>query len=189
MKGKIKVLIIIILVIASFIMLTNCVATKKQRENFLAKHCERKDSISYIVKDSLVYKDSLIYIPNIVNTPIYLENPCKLLCDSLGNLKKVNIVNTKGGLKSTVKTIGNSLSFECETDSLKARIKWLEHNQIITEKSHTENVIKIPCELKHRNSFDGFCRWYFFITFIIILLLLVIRFLGNYLGTFIGKKK
>ena len=134
-------------------MLTRCVATKKQKANFLAKHCERKDSISYVKKDSIVYKDSLIYIPQIINTPIYLENPCKLLCDSLGNIKKVNIVTNKGGLKSTLKTVGNSLIFECETDSLKARIKWLEHNQIITEKSHTENTVKIPCELKHRTGF------------------------------------
>jgi hypothetical protein len=189
MKEKIKVIIILILVITGMILLSRCVATKKQRENFLAKHCERKDSISYVKKDSIIYKDSLIYIPKIINTPIYLENPCKLLCDSLGNLKKVNIVTNKGGLKSTVKTLGNGLIFECETDSLKARIQWLEHNQTITEKSHTENTVQVPCELKHRNSFDGFCRWYFFITILLLLLLLGIRFVGNYIGTLITKIK
>jgi hypothetical protein len=189
MKNKIKVLMIIISLIAAIFMLTRCVATKKQKANFLAKHCERKDSISYVKKDSIVYKDSLIYIPQIINTPIYLENPCKLLCDSLGNIKKVNIVTNKGGLKSTLKTVGNSLIFECETDSLKARIKWLEHNQIITEKSHTENTVKIPCELKHRTGFDGFCRYYFFITFSLILIVLLIRFFLNYIGGYITKIK
>lgn len=180
---------VIIFVIAVFLMLSSCVATKKQKANFLAKYCERKDSISYVRKDSIVVKDSLVYIPTIANTPIYLENPCKLLCDSLGNLKNVNITTSKGGLKSTVKTLGNGLIFECETDSLKARIQWLEHNLTIAEKSHTENTVKIPCELKHTTSFDGFCRWYFFITFAFILLALGLRFLGNYIGGFIGKIK
>jgi hypothetical protein len=189
MKKRLKVIIIFILAIAGLILLSRCVATKKQKENFLAKHCERKDSISYVRKDSIVYKDSLIYIPQIINTPIYLENPCKLLCDSLGNLKKVNIVTNKGGLKSTVKTLGNGLIFECETDSLKARIKWLEHNLTIIEKSHTENTVQVPCELKHRTGFDGFCRWYFFITFSLILIVLALRFLGNYIGGLIGKIK
>lgn len=178
-----------LLIISLLVVISSCVVTKKQRENFLAKHCERKDSISYVRKDSIVYKDSLIYVPNIINTPIYLENPCKTLCDSLGHIKKVNIVTNKGGLKSSVKTIGNSLIFECETDSLKAKIKWLEHNLTITKNSHTENTVKIPCELKHRNSFDGFCRWYFYITFAIILLALGLRFIGNYIGNVIKKIK
>jgi hypothetical protein len=189
MKEKLKVIIIFILAIAGMMLLSRCVATKKQRENFLAKHCERKDSISYVRKDLIVYKDSLIYVPKIINTPIYLENPCKLLCDSLGNLKKVNIVTNKGGLKSTVKTLGNGLIFECETDSLKARIKWLEHNLTITKNSHTENTVQKPCELKHRNSFDGFCRWYFYITFAIILLALGLRYIGNSIGNVIKKIK
>lgn len=178
-----------LLIISLLVVISSCVVTKKQRENFLAKHCERKDSISYVRKDSIVVKDSLVYIPTIVNTPIYLENPCKLLCDSLGNLKNVNITTSKGGLKSTVKTLGNGLIFECETDSLKARIQWLEHNLTIVEKSHTENTVKVPCELKHRTGFDGFCRWYFFITFAIILIALSARFIGNYIGGMITKIK
>jgi hypothetical protein len=189
MKNKINFLVLLIFIFAAILVMTSCVVTKKQKENFLAKHCERKDSISYVRKDSIVYKDSLIYIPQIINTPIYLENPCKLLCDSLGNLKKVNITINKGGLKSTVKSLGNGLIFECETDSLKARIKWLEHNLTITEKSHTENTVKVPCELKHRNSFDGFCRWYFFISMFLALLVLGVRFLGNYIGGLITKIK
>jgi hypothetical protein len=176
-----------LLIISLLVVISSCVVTKKQKENFLAKHCERKDSISYVRKDSIVYKDSLIYIPQIINTPIYLENPCKLLCDSLGHIKKVNIVTSKGGLKSTLKTVGNSLIFECETDSLKARIKWLEHNLTITEKSHTENTVKIPCELKHRTGFDGFCLYYFLITFSLILIVLLIRFFLNYIGGYISK--
>lgn len=170
----------LLLIITLLVGFSSCVVTKKQRENFLAKHCERKDSISYVRKDSIVYKDSLIYIPKIVNTPIYLENPCKLLCDSLGNLKPFTKTTTKGGLKSTVKSVGNSIVFECETDSLKARIQWLEHNLIISEKSHTENTVKIPCELEHRNKFDGFTFWWFWITFALMLLVLFIKGTKSY---------
>jgi len=170
----------LLLIITLLVGFNSCVVTKKQRENFLAKHCERKDSISYVRKDSIVYKDSLVYIPQVINTPIYLENPCKVLCDSLGNLRPFTKTTTKGGLKSTVKSVGNSIVFECETDSLKARIQWLEHNLTISEKSHTENTVKIPCELKHRNKFDGFTFWWFWITFIISSLVLLIKFSKSY---------
>ena len=64
----------LLLIITLLVGFSSCVVTKKQRENFLAKHCERKDSISYVRKDSIVYKDSLIYIPKIVNTPIQIHN-------------------------------------------------------------------------------------------------------------------
>ena len=55
----------LLLIITLLVGFNSCVVTKKQRENFLAKHCERKDSISYVRKDSIVYKDSLIYIPKV----------------------------------------------------------------------------------------------------------------------------
>lgn len=154
-------------IITAFICLllfSSCVATKKQKERFLANNCQRKDSVSYIRKDSLIYRDSLIYINTVVNEPIYLENPCKLLCDSLGRLKPINVVKSTNGLKSTVKSVGNSIVFECETDSLKARISWLERRLVISETSHTENTVKIPCELKHRTKWDGFTFYWFWIT-------------------------
>jgi len=169
--------IVILLIVIFF---TQCVATKRQKDNFLSKYCERKDSIVVVKKDSIVYKDSLIYIPTVVNTPIYLENPCKLLCDSLGNLKHFSKTTTKGGLKSTVKSVGNVLVVECETDSLKARVQWLEHRITLDKYSHTENTVKKICELEHRNKFDGFTFWWFWITAAILLLILLIKFFKSY---------
>ena len=164
---------------------SSCVLTKKQKNNFLAKYCERKDSIVYIKKDSIVLKDTTIYVPTIVNTPIYLENPCKLLCDSLGNLKPFIKTEKKGGLKSTVKSVGNVLVVECETDSLKARIQYLEHHTIDIEKSHTENTVQKPCELEHRTKFDGFTWWWFWITASILALFILIKLGKTYLKAYL----
>lgn len=137
------------------LILTSCVATKKQRERFLANNCEHNDSTVTIVEDRIVYKDTTIYISQ-EGEPIYFTNPC----DSLGHLKDINTTTNKGGIKSSVKTIGNSLVFNCATDSLKARITWLEHDLKTKEFSHTESKVEKPCELKHRNSIDYACRWF-----------------------------
>lgn len=161
--------------------LSQCILTKKQKDRFLAKHCERKDSLIYIKKDSIVVKDTTIYIPTIVNTPIYLENPCKELCDSLGRLKPFSKTQKKNGIKSTVKSVGNSIVVECETDSLKARIQYLEHHITDIEKSHTENTVEKPCELEHRTKFDGFTWWWFWITASIIALVASIKIIKAYI--------
>ena len=174
-----------LLTLLVLVTMTQCVLTKKQKDNFLAKYCERKDSIVYVKKDSIVFKDTTIYIPTIVNTPIYLENPCKLLCDSLGNLKPFIKTEKKGGLKSTIKSVGNVLVVECETDSLKARIQYLEHHTIDIEKSHTENTVQKPCELEHRTKFDGFTWWWFWITASILALFILIKLGKTYLKAYL----
>lgn len=176
----------LLLIITILVGLNSCVATKKQKDNFLAKYCERKDSISYVVKDSIVYKDTTVYLPTIINTPIYLENPCKLLCDSLGNLKHFDKTSGKGsGLISHVHTLGNSIIFDCKTDSLKARIQWLEKHKTITTNSHTENTVQKPCELEHRTKFDGFTWWWFWITVSISSLWVLIKLGKGYLQKYL----
>lgn len=175
----------IILLIFVSITLTNCVATKKQKDRFLSKYCERKDSISYIKKDSIVYRDSMVLVDNIINTPIYLENPCKLLCDSLGRLKPIDITKSKGGLKSNVKTFGNGLIFNCQTDSLKTRITWLERQLTIKENSHTENTVKQICELEHRTKWDGFTWYWFIITASLLTIWILIKIFKGYLKAYL----
>lgn len=182
---KMKQVANFLLTLLVLVTMTQCVLTKKQKDNFLAKYCERKDSLIYIKKDSIVFKDTTIYVPTIVNTPIYLENPCKLLCDSLGNLKPFIKTEKKGGLKSTVKSVGNVLVVECETDSLKARIQYLEHHTIDLEKSHTENTVQKPCELEHRIKFDGFTWWWFWITASILALFILIKLGKTYLKAYL----
>lgn len=179
-----KALKLISLLLLSVTM-TQCVLTKKQKNRFLAKYCERKDSIVYVKRDSIVVKDTTVYIPTIVNTPIYLENPCKELCDSMGNLKSFSKTETKNGLKSTVKSVGNVLVVECETDSLKARIQYLEHHIIDVERSHTENTVEKPCELEHTSKFDGFTWWWFWITVSILALWILTKVAKTYLKAYL----
>lgn len=147
--------VIISILLLILITLNSCVLTEKQKQKFLSNNCERKDSTVRITEDRLIYKDTTLYITQ-QGDPIYITNPC----DSLGHLKNIKSTANKVGIKSSVKTVGNSLVFMCETDSLKYRIKWLEHRIKTTEISHTESKVEKECELKHRNSIDYTCRWF-----------------------------
>lgn len=162
------------------ILFSSCVATKKQKERFLANNCQRKDSVSVVIKDTTIYRDTVVYIPDIQTETIYLENPCKLLCDSLGRLKPTLVIKTNKGLKSTVKSIGNSLAFDCKTDSLKARITTLEHQLIQSTFSHTESTVQQPCELMHRTKWDGFTWYWFWITLAYFIIRYGIKFIKSY---------
>ena len=65
-------------------------------------------------------------------------------------------------IKSTIKSQGNSLIFECETDSLKAVISGLKETIRITKE---KEVKEVPvCHLDHKTKFDGFTFWWFWIT-------------------------
>ncbi len=165
-------------VILLLITFTQCVLTKKQKNRFLEKYCTTKDSISYVYKDSIVFRDTTISIPYIVNEPIYLENPCSELCDSLGRLKKFYKSTSNRGLKSTVQSVGNSLVIKCETDSLKARIQWLEHYISTSSTSVTTQVS--ACTEPHQTKFTGFTFWWFWITILLIAIYLGLRGLASY---------
>lgn len=153
---------------------TSCV-TERQR----AKICN-SCSVTSFKKDSIVYvkKDTSIYIT--IPGPIqYLENPCKELCDSLGNLKSFKISKKKNGIKGTVKSIGKSIVFECETDSLKTVIGLLE-KQIYQEKQNS--LVKyLDCSREHKTSWDGFTFWFFWIVAPLILIWFAWRYLKMYL--------
>jgi hypothetical protein len=161
------------------ITLTQCVVTKKQKNRFLEKYCTAKDSVAYVYKDSIVFVDTTIQVPYIVNEPIYLENPCSELCDSLGRLKKFHKTTSNKGLKSTVHSVGNSIVFKCETDSLKARIKWLEH--YITTQSNTVTTKYVACTSPHQTKFTGFTFWWFLFTALLIVIYLGLRALASYI--------
>lgn len=160
-------------------LFSSCVATKNQKARFLAQYCTSKDSIVTVTKDSIAYRDSIIKIPTIVNTPIYLENPCKLLCDSLGQLKPIFRSQKNGGLKSMVSTIGNVLAFDCRTDSLTARIQFLERYIKTNNFVGKSKILKEECEKEHRTKFDGFTFWWFWITAGLLILIFIGKFFKN----------
>jgi hypothetical protein len=151
-----KNLLIIILLLT---LLNGCISEKKRQQ--ICQKCPVK--IEKEIHDSIIEKlrDTTIYITQ--QGPIqFLENPCKNLCDSLGNLKPVKIETKKNGIKSTIKSQGNSLIFECETDSLKAVISGLKETIRITKE---KEVKEVPvCHLDHKTKFDGFTFWWFWIT-------------------------
>lgn len=157
-----------ILILLTF--LSSCITEKKRQQ--ICQKCPVK--IEKEVHDSIIekLKDTTIYITT--QGPIqYLENPCKHLCDSLGNLKPINKQSKKNGIKSIIKKVGNSLAFDCEADSLKTVINGLKETIKIIKK---KEIIEVPvCHLEHKNKFDGFTYWWFWITLIILIGLIGIR--------------
>jgi|GEM_PF-2616859 len=114
--------------------------------NFIAEHCKGEDSTSHSDKTTIEF--DTIKIPYPVQGPIqYLENPCKLLCDSLGNLKPVSIKQKKNGITGTINSIGNSLIFDCKEDSLMYVIETKE--RVIQDLEKSKTVIEKPCDKEH----------------------------------------
>ena len=156
--------------IITLLLFNSCIVTEKQKQRFLSNNCERKDSLVTITEEVYKYKDTTVYITQ-QGEPIYLVNPC----DSLGNLKDVDGIKRKAGIKSGVKKVGNSLVFTCETDSLKARIQWLEKELKVNTFSHTESKVERVCERKHRGLLDTSARWFSLFTIVAIGAALIIR--------------
>lgn len=144
--------------IITLLLLSSCVSEKKRAQ--ICNSCPVKDSI--VFKETIKLKDTIIYIDQ--PGPIqYLENPCKLLCDSLGNLKHFEVKKKEHGITGTIKSVGNSIAFDCAADSLQAVIKGLQEKE--TFKSENNTVVRYEeCKRDHTNGFNGFCKWYFFIT-------------------------
>jgi hypothetical protein len=110
--------------------------------NFIATHCKGKDSI--------VHTDNTTIIFDTVNVPQYIQGPIQYLtspCDSLGNLKPISVVKKFNGITGTIKTIGNSLAFDCHTDSLMMIIE--TQKRLITTNETHKIVIQEPCKLDH----------------------------------------
>lgn len=140
-----------------FTFLTSCV-TEKQRLKICNSCPVKKERYDSIVEKIL---EVPVYLPGKPGPTVYMENPCKLLCDSLGNLKKgVNIIAEKNGQTLHINSQGNGLNITSATKdtTVKAPVKQKE----VYNKSHDESVKYIPCD-NERTAFDGFTRWFFYI--------------------------
>jgi hypothetical protein len=174
---------VIIIAIAFCVVFSSCMTNRKgeltqKGKNFIALHCKGSDST--ITKEKTVLKDTTLYITT--PGPIqYLPNPCKDLCDSLGNLKPFEKKEKKNGIKSTIKSVGNSIAFDCEADSLKAVITTLQKEISITSKEKT--VIQKPCELDHIDRWDSFWIRSGQILIILLILYFMLKFCKGYLHT------
>lgn len=164
------------LLLIAIVSLQSCVLTQKQQKRFLSRHCVGSDST--VIQHDVIFKDTTFYITQ--QGPIqYLENPCKKLCDSLGNLKPFSMTEKKNGIKTTIKSVGNSISINSETDSLEAKAKTKE--TINTTTSKTVKAVPVNCELEHRTKFDGFTWYWFFITASLLTLYVLLKVFKTYL--------
>jgi hypothetical protein len=118
------------------------------------------DSTSVSTEENVKIKDTTIYITEKGPTQ-WLPNPCKHLCDSMGNLKPFKEEKKKNGLTGRIETHGNVLTFDCDADSLKARIKYLEKQ--LSRKEVRKSEKKTVVTIRELNWFDRFCHWFFYI--------------------------
>lgn len=150
-------------------MFGGCISEKKRRGI-----CAGCPVVTH-TKDSIVYKHDTVTV-NIPGKPgptVYLENPCKLLCDSLGNLKPVNITTRRNGTILNINTLGNGLNIVTETKDTTAKAPVLT-KETFSQKEEA-HIKWMPCT-NERTDFDGFCRWFFYIMAPLVILWAVLKY-------------
>jgi len=102
-----------LIVLVSAIITVSCRSTKNTVETHTSTVNDSIRLSSLIVTDTVKSIVKTIYVPAIAN--LNIDSPC----DSLGNLKPVNITTSAGNFKATIKSIGNKLKISVqELDSL-----------------------------------------------------------------------
>ncbi len=149
-------------------VLSSCITEKHRQRicNACAVTTNSKDSIyEHVIHDTITFPP--------VEGPIqYLENPCKILCDSLGHLKPFIRIEKHNGITSTIESKDDNISFKCAADSLQRYIDHIQKDSYHKTDSAYEK--RIPCE-NERTRFDGFTFWWFWITLVLLILFIVIK--------------
>lgn len=150
------------------------------KNHYLQKYCKESDSVA--TRDVTTIEYDTIKIPVVKEgKTIYLENPCKWLCDSLGNLKPVNRSGSKNGLTSSVTTVGNVLKFDCKEDSLMYIIE--TQKRVIETFEKDTKIVQEDCKREHLSKLDSFWiitgRWLLGILIAYILLKVFKTYLSN----------
>lgn len=164
MKKKISISVYFLLSVIALIMVLNSCITEKKRAKICAT-CPVKESSndSTASHEQISTFDTTAWIKNHVGKDQEFYG-----CDSLlAALSRSNnlLVTDSNGVKSTITKKGKSITFRCETDSLKAEIKGLKKT---ISNFHSKNTVKTftikeDCKRDHRTDFDGLCRWFFYI--------------------------
>ena len=147
-----------------------CVVTQKQRNRFCSNCPVKKERYDSIVEKVI---EVPVKIPGKDGPTVYMENPCSKLCDENGNLRpNLNIETKKNGQTLHIMSQGNGINITTATKDtiINAPVKQKE----VYSKSHDESVKYIPC-VNERTSFDGFAKWYLYITAPILVLWLAWR--------------
>lgn len=154
-------------------LITSCGVLKN---HYLQKYCKESDSIA--TRDVTTIEYDTIKIPySVQGETIYLQSPC----DSLGKLKPVNITKTKNGITSSVKSIGNTLVFDCKEDSLMYIIE--TQKRVIETFEKDTKIVQEDCKREHLNKTDSFWiitgRWLLGLLIAYILLKVFKTYLSN----------
>jgi hypothetical protein len=145
-------------------LFSSCKITEKQRQE-ICNTCPVKTER----RDSIVYKRDTVRVevPGKPGPTVYLDNPCKLLCDSLGHLRNVDIKTTKNGQTLHINTMGNGINVATETRDTALAVPVTTKETFHDEKE--ADVKYVPCA-NERTAFDGFTRYWFYITALFLLI-------------------
>jgi hypothetical protein len=116
-----------------------------------------------------------VNVPGVPGPTVFLPNPCAALCDENGKLREgAHIDAIKDGHTLNLTARGGSLeaSLASPAKTIEATVNQTEHHSIT---STTKTQLQ-PCP-DQRTDFDGFCRWWFYITALILGAYLVFRYL------------
>lgn len=142
--------------VALIVALSSCITEKKRQKicNTCPIKTERHDSIVQRIDTVKVN------IPGEPGPTVYLENPCKLLCDSLGRLKPVNIHTVKNGQILHINTQGNGINISSERKDTAVNATVVNTDRYSKRKD--VEVRYEVCKRDHRTAFDGWCRYWFY---------------------------
>lgn len=166
-------LVFIGIVIWLITITTSCGVLKN---HYLQKYCKESDSVA--THDVTTIEFDTLKIPYPVQgETVYLQSPC----DSLGKLKPINITKTKNGITSSIKSIGNTLVFDCKEDSLMYIIE--TQKRVIETFEKDTKIVQEDCKREHLTKLDSFWiitgRWLLGILIAYILLRVFKTYLSN----------
>lgn len=151
-------------ILTAALLISGCITEKKRQR--ICDACPvkitKKDSIAY------VHDTVPVFMPGKQGPTVYLDNPCKHLCDSAGNLKKINITQTKNGQTVNINTMGGGLHISSETKDTTLKAPVLKKETY--SDTLNETVKYMPCEYE-RTIWDGVFKIGFFIQLLILGLL------------------
>lgn len=145
----------VVVIICSF---SSCL-TLKQRERVCAT-CPTNTIIKDSIRIKIVEKTREVIIHDTLK--IIADNPCKEMCDSLGKLKKgfKKTLRSDKGTTTILEEKDGKLDIEEDLTGLKTKGTFKDTT---IEKYHSKFEQVPQCFREHRTSFDGFCRWFFYI--------------------------
>lgn len=153
-------------IIIFLLFLCACVTEKKRLK--ICKSCALKDSV--VIKITEKIKEVTIH--DTLQIRFFLPSPCAEMCDSLGRIKKgfEKELITDKVTRAVLKEDKGNLVISTGLNGIKIKAAVRD-----TCLSH---YIETParCEQEHRTSFDGWCRWWFYITLCLLLVGLALKY-------------